>query len=243
MKCYCLFRIEQTGVIMPILKKISLLSLSLVPISILYAANTSIAFFASNNTGILKPQQAYERLLSEPQEQLRKEITHILQQHHLEQNEVEEGIGMYQMAADGQQTADNSEVFITSPYQEISKQRAFDIAAAIARQLQQESVAVFVPTTQQASGDVILHLTSHPYHLPEIMQLIQNKLPPEYAKAYSIHFANKDGGYEHATIASIEWLGSQIDPSLIEQAFPKDRTTVKHGRTYLVYQDGKKEEI
>lgn len=228
---------------MAILKKILLITLSLIPLSVLYAAETSISFFASNNTGILTPQQAYERLLAEPQEQLRKEITHILQQNHLEQSEVEDGVGMYQMAVDGQQTADNSEVFITSPYQRIPAKKAFSLAAAMARQLKQESVAVFIPAAQQEGGDMTLSLKAKTYHLSEMMQLIQSRLPPEYAQAYSIHFANKDGGYEHATIAAIEWLGSQIQPSIIQQAFPDENLTVKHGKTYLVYQDGKKVEI
>ena len=209
-----------------------------------YAADiSSVTFFASNNTDIINPQHAYERLLDEAQDQLKNTMINIMQSNHMEQSKCEDSIGMYQMENDGNMTADNTKIFTTSPYQIISDIRAFEIAKEMANSLKQESVALFIPNEQENVGDTIIYLKSHQYHIDETLKLINEKLPHEYSKAFSLHFNNKIGGFENTTVSSIEWLGNKIDPNVIQNAFPKEGMASKHGKAFLVFKNGQKEEI
>jgi len=213
-------------------------------LQITYAAGTSsISFFASNNADVIKPQQAYERLLSEAQDQLNTTMVEVMQSNHMEQSKSEDIIGMYQMESGRNVTADNTKMFTTSPYQIISNTKAFELAKELAKALKQESVAVFIPDADASISDTVIHLKSHPYHLDETLKLINETLPHEYSQAFSIHLGNKLGGYENTTISSIEWLGSKIDPKVIHKIFPKEEMLSRHGKTFLVFKNGQKEEI
>lgn len=206
----------------------------------LYAADyTSVSFFASNNTGIIQPEQAYQRLLSEAQNQLKNTIIDIMQSHHLEQSQCEDGIGMYQMADSGRLTADNGKIFTTSPYQALTDDTVFSLSQQMANALQQESVAVFIPDEQAKTADTTVYLNSRHYNLAQTLKLINERLPADYSQAFTLHFDSKYGGVDQATIGSIEWLGNHIDPIVIQNAFPGEKMTMKHGKAFLVYKDGR----
>ncbi|MFC7782232.1 hypothetical protein [Legionella taurinensis] len=202
------------------------------------AAWSSVSFFASNNTGIIQPEQAYQRLLSEAQGQLKNTIIDIMQTHHLEQSQCEDSIGLYQMADSGRLTADNGKIFTTSPYQTLSDDTVFSLSQEMANALQQESVAVFIPDEQAKTADTTVYLNSHYYNLAQTLKLINERLPADYSQAFTLHFDSKYGGFDQATIASIEWLGNHIDPMVIQNAFPGEKMAMKHGNAFLVYNDG-----
>ncbi len=209
-----------------------------------YAVDTSeVSFFASNNTEIIKPQQAYVRILSQAQDQLKNTIIDIMQSNHMEQTKCEDSIGMYEMRNDGNPTSDNTKVFTTSPYQIIADNKVFAIAVQMANELKQESVAVFIPDKDATVSDTVVHLKSHQYHLDEILKVIDEDLPPQYSKAFSLHFSNKFGGLQNATVSSIEWLGTTIDPAVIQRVFSAEDITFNHGKAYLVFKNGQKEEL
>ncbi|QRN03937.1 hypothetical protein GH742_08660 [Legionella sp. MW5194] len=202
------------------------------------AAWSSVSFFASNNTGIIQPEQAYQRLLSEAQSQLKNTIIDIMQAHHLEQSQCEDGIGMYQMAGDGHLTADNGKIFTTSPYQALTDEAVLSLSQQMAMALQQESVAVFIPNEEAETADTVVHLNSRDYPLAQTIQRINERLPADYTRAFTLHFGSKYGDFEQATISSIEWLGRNIDPAVIQAAFPDEQITTKHGKAFLVFKDG-----
>lgn len=204
---------------------------------------SSVTYFASNNTGVIQPSVAYTRLLSEPQDNLKSSMIDIMQANHMQQSQCADSLGMYQMAETGSMTADNTKVFTTSPYQTFSDAKAFEIAKEMADTLQQESVAVFIPNAQAYTGDTVVQLKSHPYTIHEAMQMINEKLPAEYSKAYSLHFNNKMSSYNKITVSNIEWLGGKVNPNIIQTAFPNEQVSSKHGKAYLVYQNGTVEEI
>ncbi|KTD49494.1 hypothetical protein Lrub_0593 [Legionella rubrilucens] len=198
----------------------------------------SVSFFASNNTGIIQPEQAYQRLLSEAQSHLKNTMITILQAHHMEQSQCEDGIGMYQMAGDGRLTADNGKIFTTSPYQKLTDETVLALSQQMATALHQESVAVFIPDEQAETADTTVHLNSHHYPLSQTIRLIHERLPADYTQAFTLHFDSKYGGFDQATISGIEWLGRNIDPAVIQTAFPEDKITTKHGKAFLVFKDG-----
>lgn len=203
------------------------------------AEYTSVSFFASNNTGIIQPEQAYQRLLSDAQNQLKNTIIDILQSHHLEQSQCEDGIGVYQMADSGHLTADNGKIFTTSPYQTLTDDTIFSLSQEMANALQQESVAVFVPDDKAEAAETTVYLNSRHYSLTQTIKLINERLPADYSQAFTLHFDSKYGGFDEATIGSIEWLGNQIDPVVIQNAFPEEKMTRKHGKAFLIYHDGR----
>src|SRR5437868_13615515 len=94
------------------------------------------------------------------------------------------------MSTDQNITADNSEIYITSPYQGVSQEKAFFLAKQLTNILKQDSVAVFIPTKQAVIGDIIIQFKSHAYTIDETIHLIQDKLPAQYSKAFSLHLKN-----------------------------------------------------
>jgi len=124
------------------------------------ASNPTIKFFSSNNTQEISVEKAYERLIGDAQHKLTNDSISILQTNHFEQGKFEKILGMYQMANDKNATSDNTEIFYASPLQNLSDNQVFSFAAQLANNLNQESVAVFIPSTQAPSGDIIVKFTS-----------------------------------------------------------------------------------
>ena len=119
---------------------------------------SSVEFFASNNTGEIDLQTAFNRLKGSEQHELQNEIINVMQKKHIEQGRFEELLGTYRMSSDQHITADNSETFITSAYQKIPNEKIFNLAKELTNTLKQESIAVFIPSNQTAIGDTILKL-------------------------------------------------------------------------------------
>lgn len=204
----------------------------------------SVEFFASNNTATINLQTAYNRLHSNEQDKLQENVINIMQKYHLEQGKSVDILGTYQMSNDGKITADNTDAFITSPYQYIHAQTVFTIAKQLAYTMKQESVAVFIPSDQPVIGELKLSFTSHAPTIKEVVQLIHSKLPPSYGQAYSLHLTHHEcSDFDHATVTDVEWLGSKINLNDVKNAFPTDKVSYQYGKAYLVYKTGQKEPL
>lgn len=209
-----------------------------------YAAILSEAkFFSSNNTQIIDPHRAYERLVSDDQENLKNEIIKIMQKNHLEQNQNEDVLGIYKMESDQNVTADNTEIFTTSPYQSIREEHIFDIAKQLAISLKQESVLVFIPNKADTIAEVTVNFDEHPLSITEVIDIVKKKLPIQYSQAYTIYLKQKNAGYDATHVSRIEWLGSQIKPTLIKSAFPNNFISSNSGKAFLIFKNGQKQEL
>jgi len=203
----------------------------------------SIEFFASNNTKEIDLQTAFNRLKGNDQNELRNSTINLMQQKHIEQGKFADLLGTYQMSSDKNVTADNSEIFITSPNQKIPNEKAFNLAKDLANSLNQESVAVFIPTKQPTIGEISINFKSHSYSINELIKTVHEKLPQVYNQAFSIYLNDSCGNFDNVTVKEIEWLGSKIKPDEIKNAFPQEEISQHYGKAYLVYKNGQKEPL
>lgn len=205
-------------------------------------ASSSVEFFASNNTKEINLQTAYERLLGKEQLDLQNSMIDVMQENHIEQGKFEDILGTYRLSSDQNITADNSERFNTTPIQHLSDEKVFSLAKELAINLNQESVAVFIPN-QSTIGNITVSFTSHQPSITEIVNIIHEKLPLFYSQAFSIHLANKCGGFDNTKVSQIEWLGSKIHLEDLQKAFPQEKLDYEYGTVFLVFQNGQKEPI
>ena len=208
-----------------------------------FAHNQSpVEFFASNNTGEITLQTAYHRLTGKEQINLQNKMINFLQKNHIEQGRFENSLGTYRMSTDQHITADNTDIFSTSPYQPLSDDTVFALAKKLAILLNQDSVAVFI-SDKSSLGDITVNFTSHKPTIDEVTTRIHDKLPALYNQAFSIHLANTCSGFNNEKVASIEWLGSKLKLKDVKTAFPSEKITAHNGKVYLVYQNGKREQL
>ncbi len=221
----------------------SIACLSLFAANIAFANNeSSVEFFASNNNKEINLQTAYDRLTGQEQYDLKNNMINILQKNHIEQGKFENILGTYRMSKDQNITADNTEDFNTSPYQHLSDEKVFLIAKELAVSLHQDSVAVLT-SDQSSIGDVTVSFTSHQPGINEVTALLHDKMPPLYNQAFSIHLTKTYDGFNNAKVAAIEWLGSKINLEDVKKAFPSDKVSYRYGKVFLVYQDGRREQL
>lgn len=216
--------------------------------SINHKLKSSIEFYASNNTGTIDLQTAFARLTGDEQQKLEDTTIVILQNKHIQQTTFQKLLGAYRMSSSQAVTADNSEKIMTSPMQKISTQKIFNIAKELGNTLNQESVAVFIPenkSTKSLISDTVLKLKSHSYTITEVTSIISNTLPDLYNQAFSLHFKNSNisTSYENTIVDEVEWLGSQIQPEIIQNSFPLESIDSYYGAAYLVYKNGNKIKI
>ena len=208
-----------------------------------FAHNPSpVEFYASNNTGEITLQTAYDRLTGKEQINLQNKMINLLQKHHIEQGRFEDSLGTYRMSTDQHITADNTDIFSTSPYQHLSDDTVFALAKKLAILLNQDSIALFI-SDKSSLGNITVNFTSHKPTIDEVTTLVHDKLPALYNQAFSIHLANTCGRFNDAKVASIEWLGSKLNIEDIKTAFPSEKISSRNGKVYLVYQNGQKEQL
>lgn len=205
-------------------------------------SNSSIEFFYSNNTHEIDAHKAYERLTSKAQHKLKNDAIDVLQNNHVEQGKFKNILGMYQMASDKNMTSDNSEIFHASPLQNFSDNEVFSLGAQLATALNQESVAVFIPSAQSNTADIIVRFTSQKPSITEAINMIHERLPA-YATAFSLHLSNTHSGFNNAKVTEVEWLGSRINVNEIKNAFPNENVSSNQGQAYLVYANGQTERL
>lgn len=203
----------------------------------------SVMFFVSNNTSDIDVPTAYQRVKGQAQQALQSQLITVMQQHHLEQGRTNDILGAYDLASTNQVTADNTESFLTSPYQRISEREVFRIAKELAVSLNQESVAVFFPAKRGITGEVSVTFTSQQPTINDAITAIRNNLPSVYSQAYSLHLVADCVDVTNAKVQSIEWLGSKANDGDVKQAFPNDKVSYMNGTAYLVYQSGKKQPL
>lgn len=225
-------------------KIISAFGFILLSASTICSANNTLSdeFFVSNNTKEINVQAAYQRLNGKEQDDLRDNLISVLQKNHIEQGKLVDILGAYQMSSDQNITADNSELFITSPNQHLSNKIIFATAKALAIKLNQESVAVFIPN-QSSLGEIDVHFISYQPKISEVIDLIRKNLSPTYSQAFSLHLTNKGCEFKNAQVEEIEWLGSKLNLSDLKKVFPGEEITPAFGKVFLVYQNGKIEQL
>lgn len=202
-------------------------------------ANGSIKFYLSNNQGEISPQIAYTRLVSIPQQQLIDTTIHVLQINHIEQGKFEDVLGTYLMSNDKKLTADNSEIFFSSPYQTLQKMLVFKIAKQLANTLSQDSVAVFIPSqSHQEIGDIQVYFNNHKPTIKEIINQVHSKLPASYSEAFTIHLNQECPNFENNKVNSIEWLGNK-NVNTVKAVFPHALIISNKGKAYLIFRNGK----
>jgi hypothetical protein len=197
-----------------------------------YTKSNSIQFYYSNNNQILDIEKAYQRLTGKEQYELKKNAIRILQQQHMELGEFKSMLGAYTLQETQQFTAENAEIFFVSPLQKLSLPKTFLIASILAKQLDQESVVVFIPT----NTNTIAHVR------PEAIQLI-HKLPASFTRAFTLNLKNTHSGFDSAEVYSIEWLGSNFNSSVIQNIFPFAKVLSENGEAYLVFNTGKYQKL
>lgn len=224
------------------IKFLPLLSLSLIAFFYaypIYATEDAIEFFSSNNNHEISLRQAFARITGSPQTELQKSIIKIMQQNKMEQGSFEAVLGTYQMSTDKNITADNTEIFYTSPLQMLTKQKIFQLASELANGLDQDSIAVFVPTKTAAVAEIKIYFNQNKPSIEKAVTIIKQKLPPIYSEAFFLQLDRTCGGFEKATVNSVEWMSSHADVQLIKKAFPQQIMTTQKGIAYLVYKNGK----
>jgi hypothetical protein len=179
------------------------------------------------------------RLTGNPQQELEKNIIKIMQQHKMQQGSFAAVLGAYQMSTDKNITADNTEIFYTSPLQTVTNQQAFSLAAELAKTFNQDSVAVFIPVKTAAINEVKIYFNKNKPTLAQAVAVIKEKLPPAYSQAFSLSLDRTCAGFNTATVRSIEWMGGHLDTQLIQKTFPQQIITTQKGAAYLVYKNGK----
>jgi hypothetical protein len=202
----------------------------------------SIEFFASNNTKEISIENAYDRLQGTEQSDLQNSMINIMQKNHIAQGKFEDILGTYRMSSDRNMTADNTEHFNTSPYQNLSDEKVFSIAKELAITLNQDSVAVLIPTPSTV-GDITVSFTSKPLGINETVSMLHAKLPDLYNQAFSLHLVNECNGFDNAKVTAVEWLGSKININEVKKAFPLEKINFRYGNVFLVYQNGQKEQL
>lgn len=220
------------------INSLALACLALLFVGQSYANCKSVEFFVSNNTKKLNLKTAYKKLESSDQYHLQDLIIDVMQKNHVEQGKFENILGYYITLNEQNNTADNANIFITSPYQKLSSAKILNIAKQLANKLQQESVAVFIPINQKIVGDVRIHFISHPYTIAEVINLLWEKLPPPYHQAFSLHLNSPYTAYENAKVTEIEWLGIKSKPEEVKKAFPLEKVSYHYGKAFLVGAQG-----
>jgi len=211
--------------------------------NIAFANNdSSVEFFASNNTEEITLQTAYDRLTGMAQSDLQNSMIYVLQKNHIDQGNFENILGTYRMSSDKNITADNTEHFTFSPYQHLSDEEIFSLAKELAITLNQESIAVFIPN-QATIGEITVSFISHQPSINEAVNLLHDKLPSSYNQAFSLHLANTCNDFNKAKVAAVEWLGSKINLEEINKAFPSEKIYHHNGKVFLVFKTGKKERL
>jgi hypothetical protein len=206
------------------------------------ASSSSIKFFVSNNMHEIGLEKAYERTTNQFQDNLANGVIDLLQKNHIEQGRFENVLGAYQMMSDKNITGDNTEVFITSPYQLFSDGQIFSIGRQLVKTFQQESVAIFIPSNRSAIADVMVKFTSNKPSITAVVHLIHENLPV-YANAFSLHLTNNHSEFNDARVSAIEWLGSKINITEIRKAFPQGAVSYYRGQTYIVNKNDQIESI
>jgi hypothetical protein len=209
-------------------------------ISSIYATeNSAVEFFSSNNDQEITLQQAFTRLTGDQQIELQKNIIKIMQKNQMEQGSFEPVLGTYQMSTDKKITADNTEIFSTSPFQTLKKEKIFHLAIELAKSFNQDSVAVLIPESKEKIVEVKIYFNQNKPSIEQAINIVKKKLPASYNDAFSLELDRTCGGFEKATVNSIEWIGSHLDVKLIQKAFPQQKLTTQNGTAYLVYKNGK----
>ncbi len=109
--------------------------------------------------------------------------------------------------------------------------------------MNQECVAVFISSATKPIANVKLVFSNNKPTIVNAIQLIRDKLPESYSRAFSLSLSNNQSEYNLATVSSIEWLGSDMDAAIFKNNFPLDKLIYRTGDAYLIYKDGKQQKI
>ena len=199
--------------------------------------------FVSNNTGVISSDQAYERLHNETQKDLSRKTLASLQDDHFEVGTFESSLGAYYMQSSNQITADNTLVFTFSPRDHNGSKSIAKKAAELAKEFDQESVAVFIDDGRSSNMDIKVNFDSTEQPTYADLQQYMPALEENNLVAFSIYLADANENLDSAHVAAIEWLTTPDRLPVIEDTFPGTTIVSESGQAELVYQDRHVEQI
>lgn len=247
---------------------LSVLSLSLFQ-GIEAYAYSGVKFYASNNSANnLTMQMAYDRLIGEEQIQLNQYFSDLISsfinenypnyslQKFFQETSTEFVLGTYHVSTTHDLTADNSIVFeLHDDDATLFEDSAITkIAQTAAKNLNQDSVAIFEENPEGTSENIIVNFkkvnAELNYKLKDLDQLIKDTLPIGFSNGYSVTLNSQknDPNVDDTYVTSIEWLGPinkfSVDSiNQIKHFKNVEGINIKTGDAFYVYQNGHKEII
>lgn len=192
--------------------------------------------FVSNNTGIISSAQAYEKMHNSSQNELNSETLSILQHYHFEMGTLQNALGAYYMQSSEQMTADNTLVFTTSKEDYVKNKTMIKTAAKLAKNLSQESVAIFIDDDHGSNIDVTVTFSEDQPTYADLQQYLPI-LEENNLVAFSIYFAGESADLDNTHVSAIEWLTTPDKLTALQDLFPNANISSKTGEADLVYQD------
>lgn len=188
--------------------------------------------YVSNNVSTLSPESAYLRLIASPQTHLRRQAVQAFRHAHVSIQSTQPVLGNYYLKDKQAVTADNTLAVMLNAD---SPSKLFSVAATLSKQLNQESVAVFIDAKQQPIQETALRFKSP---LPTVSALkapLQVFVKHGYP-AYSLYIGARKKNLKNSTVQSIEWLGNPPSTTLLAH-MPSGTVTHKHGTAYLIFKN------
>jgi hypothetical protein len=198
--------------------------------------------FAANNTSTISINEAFDRVNGEAQGDLKDTTINTLQNDHYEQGRISNAVGTYYMRSRDEMTADNTLVYTTSPQESIPEEKIIRTAATLAKDLNQESVAVFVTDGNPSNSDILIGVDDQNLSYSEL----KNKIPQLEAiglSTFTVYFKGSPCTLDSAKISAIEWLTTHDKLEQLKKVFAGGQVQEETGEALLVFNDGHTEVI
>jgi hypothetical protein len=213
-------------------------------LAVLFHPSITIAskILVSNNKHIITSSEAYQRMYGKAQSNLINNTITILQNYHFEQGRMKDILGAYYMQSNNMITADNTLLFKTSPKENLKERRILNAGISLAKQFDQESVAVFIKNNSHRNTDTILKFKRiKPTYADIKMKIL--KLSAIGISALSIDFRNKSCRLDKNKISRIEFLTTPPKNKILKNTFKEAEINYEFGDAFLAFRDGHVKQI
>lgn len=223
--------------------KVIISRVGLFALAVFFQPSISMAskIFVSNNERIITASEAYKRMHSKAQFKLINNTITTLKKYHYQQGRVENILGAY-MHLNNLITFDNTLIFTTSAEETLNERRIFNTGISLAKQFNQQSVAVFIKNNNHRNTDTILKF-KRPRPTYGDIKMKLRKLSASSLPAFSIHFQNKHFGLAVNKISEIEFLTTPSKNKMLKNIFKNAEINYKFGEAYLIFRDGHVKQI
>ena len=101
---------------------------------------------------------------------------------------------------------------------------------------------VFIPEKYSKTKEISVEFAKEKEpKFQQVINTIHKKLDSKYAQNFSMHLDNSYNGINKSTVTKIVWFGKDFDNKALKKAFPNSNITIRYGKAYLIYQDGKQD--